>query len=60
MIKEYSDMKKKYIKPVSDIVIINHTTGILSNSYVGADPDDQLAPPMMNMPEEDIPTEYED
>ena len=60
MIKVYSHMKKKYIKPVSDIVIINHTAGILAVSYVGGDPDDQLAPSMMNIPEEESHSENEE
>jgi len=60
MIKVYSDMKKKYIKPVSDIVIIYHTAGILATSYVGGSPDDQLAPSMMNIPEEDSYSEHEE
>ncbi len=53
-------MKKKYIKPVSDIVIINHTAGILAVSYAGTSADEQLAPSMINIPEEESHSEHEE
>jgi hypothetical protein len=60
MIKVCSVMKKKYIKPVSDIVIINHTAGILAVSYAGTSADEQLAPSMINIPEEESHSEHEE
>ena len=52
-------MKRRYIKPEFETTLIE-TAGMLAISGEQAGHGDQLAPPMMNMPEEDIPTEYED
>lgn len=42
-------MRKKYIRPTSEIYLLDIAKGILAGSYQAADPDDQLAPPIQHM-----------
>ncbi len=52
-------MKRRYIKPEFETSLIE-TAGMLAYSGEQAGPDDQLAPPMMNMPEEESYSEHEE
>lgn len=44
-----SKMRKKYIRPTSEIYLLDIAKGILAGSYQAADPEDQLAPPIQHM-----------
>lgn len=59
MIKVYSNMKKKYIKPEFESILWS-TPELLAGSTQESDFDHSLAPSMMNLPEENEQTEYEE
>ena len=59
MIKVYSNMKKKYIKPEFETILWSMPE-LLAGSNQESDFDHSLAPSMTNMPEEDIPSEHEE
>ena len=59
MIKVYSNMKKKYIKPEFETILWS-TPELLAGSTQESDFDHSLAPSMMNIPEEDITSEHEE
>ena len=53
-------MKKKYINPNIELYLLDTSKGILAGSYQATPASRQLAPEMMNLPEENEQTEYEE
>ena len=53
-------MKKKYIKPNIELYLLDTSKGILAGSYQATHPSEQLAPVMMDIPEEESYSEHEE